>query len=135
MEYFKAIFKHSFMLGHDQPDVLMRRVEGERAVWKDDLRDAMADLPQRRSIRLKGYDYTRVGAYYLTICTDNRHHWFGRVAHGVMHPSPIGDLAQRCWDDIPQHMSHVEVGDFVVMPNHVHGNIANTDSAAWGVGH
>jgi hypothetical protein len=89
----------------------------------------MADLPQRRSIRLKGYDYTRVGAYYLTICTDNRHHWFGRVAHGVMHPSPIGELAQRCWDAIPEHMPHVDVGEFVVMPNHVHGIVVIRERA------
>lgn len=81
----------------------------------------MPDLPQRHTIRRPGYDYAQQGAYYLTICTDDRRHWFGRIADGVMHPSPIGELAQQCWDAIPQHMPHVDVGEFVVMPNHVHG--------------
>lgn len=81
----------------------------------------MPDLPQRHTIRRPGYDYAQQGAYYLTICTDDRRHWFGRIADGVMHPSPIGELAQQCWDAIPEHMPHVDIGEFVVMPNHVHG--------------
>lgn len=81
----------------------------------------MAELPQRRTIRWRGYDYANVGAYYLTICTQDRLHLFGRIVDGVMHPSPIGEWAQRCWNVIPDHMSHVDVGEFVVMPNHVHG--------------
>ena len=81
----------------------------------------MAELPQRRTNRWQGYDYAKVGAYYLTICTQDRLHLFGRITDGEMHPSPMGEWAQRCWDAIPQHMPHVDVGDFVVMPNHVHG--------------
>ncbi len=79
------------------------------------------ELPQRATIRWQGYDYAQCGAYYLTICTQDRLHLFGRIADGVMHPSPIGEWAQRCWDAIPEHMPHVDVGEFVVMPNHVHG--------------
>jgi putative transposase len=81
----------------------------------------MAELPQRHTIRWQGYDYAQCGAYYLTIVTDDRSPLFGRIVDGVMHPSPIGILAQRCWDAIPEHMPHVGVGEFVVMPNHVHG--------------
>ncbi|QQR86540.1 MAG: hypothetical protein IPJ76_18470 [Flavobacteriales bacterium] len=81
----------------------------------------MSELPQRAPIRWQGYDYANVGAYYLTICTQDRLHLFGRIADGVMHRSPIGELAQRCWDAIPEHMPHADVGEFVVMPNHVHG--------------
>lgn len=81
----------------------------------------MAELPQRHTIRWQGYDYAQCGAYYLTIVTDDRSPLFGRIVDGVMHPSPTGELAQRCWDAIPQHMPHVDVGEFVVMPNHVHG--------------
>ncbi|MCC6401440.1 MAG: hypothetical protein IT227_11820 [Flavobacteriales bacterium] len=84
-------------------------------------RGDMADLPKRHTIRRPGYDHAQQGAYYLTICTDDRRHWFGRIADGVMHPSAIGKLAQQCWDAIPDHMPHVDVGEFVVMPNHVHG--------------
>ncbi len=70
---------------------------------------------------MRGYDYANAGAYYITICTHERLHRFGRITHGVMHPSPLGDIVQRCWDAIPEHMPHAGVGHFVVMPNHVHG--------------
>jgi REP element-mobilizing transposase RayT len=83
--------------------------------------EAMAELPQRHTIRWQGYDYAQAGAYYLTICTDDRRHWFGHIWDGVMHPSAIGQLARRCWNAIPEHMPHVDIGEFVVMPNHVHG--------------
>ncbi len=79
------------------------------------------ELPQRDTIRWQGYDYANVGAYYLTICTQDRLHLLGRIADGVMHPSPIGEWTQRCWEAIPEHMPHVDVGEFLVMPNHVHG--------------
>lgn len=79
------------------------------------------ELPQRATIRWQGYDYANVGAYFLTVVTDDRRPLFGRIVDGGLQPSPIGELAQRCWDAIPQHMSHVDVGEFVVMPNHVHG--------------
>jgi REP element-mobilizing transposase RayT len=88
--------------------------------WRD-IRGAMPELPKRATIRWQGYDYANVGAYYLTICTQGRLHLFGRIVNGAMHPSPIGMLAQRCWDAIPEHMPHVDIGEFVVMPNHVHG--------------
>ncbi len=78
-------------------------------------------LPKRATIRWQGYDYASVGAYYLTICTNDRLHLFGRIVDGVLQPSSIGELAKRCWDQIPEHMPHVDVGEFVVMPNHVHG--------------
>lgn len=88
--------------------------------WRD-IRDTMAALPKRATHRWSGYDYAQQGAYYLTICTQDRLHRFGCIVDGVMHPSPIGELTQRCWDAIPQHMPHVDIGEFVVMPNHVHG--------------
>jgi len=81
----------------------------------------MAELPKRQTIRWTGYDYAQRGAYYLTICTQDRLHLFGRIVDGVLQPSPVGTLAQQCWDAIPQHMPHVDIGEFVVMPNHVHG--------------
>ena len=86
-----------------------------------DIRGDMADLANRATHRWVGYDYTQQGAYYLTICTQDRLHLFGRIVDGVIQRSPIGISAQQCWDAIPQHMPHVDVGEFVVMPNHVHG--------------
>ena len=90
----------------------------------------MAEFPQRHTIRWQGYDYAQCGAYYLTIVTDDCSPLFGRIVDGVMHPSPIGMLAQRCWDAIPQHMPHVDVGGFVVMPNHVHGIVVIRERAS-----
>ncbi|MBK8339463.1 MAG: hypothetical protein IPK99_05385 [Flavobacteriales bacterium] len=87
------------------------------------------ELQKRQTIRLQGYDYANVGAYYLTICTQDRLHLFGRIADGVVHSSPIGELTQRCWDAIPEHMPHVDVGEFVVMPNHVHGIVVIRERA------
>lgn len=86
-----------------------------------DIRDAMADLPNRVTHRWAGYDYARQGAYFLTICTQDRVHRFGRIVNGVLQPSAIGELARQCWFAIPEHLPHVDIGEFVVMPNHVHG--------------
>jgi REP element-mobilizing transposase RayT len=90
----------------------------------------MADRYHRRSIRLRGYDYTRSGAYYVTVCTQERSPLFGDVVNGVMVPNAMGAIVQRCWDAIPDHMPMVVCDAFVVMPNHVHGIIVITDVTA-----
>ncbi|GBD10355.1 hypothetical protein HRbin22_02627 [Candidatus Thermoflexus japonica] len=76
---------------------------------------------RRRSIRLKGYDYTQPGAYFITICTHERAHLFGTVVDGEMWLNEAGRVAEQCWRDIPAHFPHVELDAFVVMPNHIHG--------------
>lgn len=84
----------------------------------------MAFYPQhseRKSPRLKDYDYAQAGAYFVTICTYGREYVFGEVVDGVMQLNAFGDIAQNCWDDLPQHYPHIELDLFVVMPNHVHG--------------
>jgi len=78
---------------------------------------------RRRSIRLKGYDYTRPGAYFITICTHNREPLFGRVVDGEMVLNEYGEIVWACWREILDHFPHVELDAFVVMPNHVHGII------------
>jgi hypothetical protein len=90
----------------------------------------MADRFHRRSIRLRGYDHTRAGAYYVTVCTHDRMPLFGDVVNGVMVPNAMGHIVQRCWDAIPDHMPMVVCDAFVVMPNHVHGIIVITDVAS-----
>lgn len=89
----------------------------------------MAERFRRRSIRLKGYDYTQAGAYFVTVCTHQRVHLFGQVADGGMMPNALGDIVQRCWDAIPEHMPHAAVGEFIVMPNHVHGIVVIRERA------
>lgn len=87
----------------------------------------MSERFHRRSIRLRGYDYRQVGAYYVTVCTHERVHLFGQVTDGAMRNSPMGDIVQRCWYAIPEHMPMVVCDAFVVMPDHVHGIVVITD--------
>jgi REP element-mobilizing transposase RayT len=75
----------------------------------------------RRSIRLKGYDYTQPGAYFVTICTYDREGLFGHVVDGHMVLNACGEMVRACWREIPDHFPHVALDAFVVMPNHVHG--------------
>ena len=73
------------------------------------------------SARLQTWDYANNGAYFITICTQNRHHFFGQIQNQEMQLSEIGKFAEQFWHEIPNHFSMVELGNFVVMPNHVHG--------------
>jgi putative transposase len=81
------------------------------------------DIHRRRSIRLTGYDYSQTGAYFVTICTQNRECLFGDIVDGEMGLNDAGCIVKQCWDNIPAHFSHVELDEFIVMPNHVHGII------------
>lgn len=82
-----------------------------------------SDKHKRRSIRLKGYDYSREGLYFITICCQNRAHYFGEIINEEMQLNEIGEIAQKCWRDIPNHFKNVLLHTFVVMPNHIHGII------------
>jgi putative transposase len=73
------------------------------------------------SARAQWWDYGWNGAYFITICTRNREHYFGEIENGKMVLSPMGIIADILWHEIPNHASFVELGDFVVMPNHIHG--------------
>lgn len=74
-----------------------------------------------QSARLENWDYRWAGAYFITICTHNREHYFGKIVDGKMILSDIGVLANECWNEIINHTKNVTLGEFVVMPNHVHG--------------
>jgi len=78
-------------------------------------------IPQRRTLRLKGYDYSQAGAYFVTICVHGRKCLFGDVIMSEMKVNELGRIVQAAWDDLPVHYPHVAMGAFVVMPNHVHG--------------
>lgn len=73
------------------------------------------------SARLLGWDYRWAGAYFITICTAQRQHFFGHVANGKMELSKVGVIADLLWCEIKNHTKNVQLGEFVVMPNHVHG--------------
>ena len=79
------------------------------------------------SARLPHWDYRQAGAYFITICTHNREHYFGEIKNGRMQWSGVGIIAGVLWHQIPYHAQYVELGAFVVMPNHIHGIIIITN--------
>jgi putative transposase len=78
-------------------------------------------IHHRRSIRLKGYDYSQAGLYFITICCQDRAQLFGGIINGVMKLNDAGDVARRCWTDIPDHFPNAVLHQYVIMPNHIHG--------------
>ncbi|MBL8098956.1 MAG: hypothetical protein JNK81_07225 [Anaerolineales bacterium] len=80
-------------------------------------------IHHRRSIRLKGYDYSQAGAYFVTMVTWQREFLFGSIVNGEMNLNERGKIVNDCWHEIPNHYGNVELGTFVIMPNHVHGII------------
>ena len=74
----------------------------------------------RKSPRLKDYDYREQGAYFVTICAHQRHHHFGDIQNGIFTPTPLGKIAHTCCEQIPVHYPHVDLDEFIIMPNHVH---------------
>ncbi|MBC8334837.1 MAG: transposase [Anaerolineales bacterium] len=90
--------------------------------------------PRRRnSLRLKGFDYSQPGAYFITTVTQHRVCLFGEVVDGVMRLNNAGKIVKTVWVELPIHYPHVELGTFVVMPNHVHGVIILTDTVGVGL--
>ena len=83
----------------------------------------------RRSIRLKGYDYSQAGAYFITLCTQDRACLFGKVVNGEMRLNDAGRMVLAEWNRLPERFPQVVLDAFVVMPNHVHGILVITDPA------
>ena len=80
-------------------------------------------IPHRRKHRLAEFDYSQPGAYYVTIVTQDRKTLFGEIVDGEMVLNDIGRMVEELWIAMPEHFPNVEVGVFVVMPNHFHGII------------
>ena len=79
------------------------------------------NLPNRRSIRLPGFDYTYPTVYFVTIVTFQRERLFGDVIDHEMRLSTIGEIARREWLKLPYRFAHVDLDEFVIMPDHMHG--------------
>jgi REP element-mobilizing transposase RayT len=75
------------------------------------------------SARAKWWNYSANGGYFVTICTKNRRDYFGNIIRDKLYLSKIGQIANDCWMQIPNHFPFVKLGQFVIMPNHVHGII------------
>ena len=89
-------------------------------------------LPQRKSIRLKHYDYALAGAYFVTICTADKRCIFGRIVGEEMQLNELGRIVDTCWRQIPEHFQSVELDEFIIMPNHLHGIIILQDNTCRG---
>ena len=87
-----------------------------------------SNFPQRRAMRLRDYDYSQPGAYFVTICAQHRKCLFGAITDGKMQLNEIGQIVVECWNHSRQHFPSVELGESVIMPNHFHGIIS------WGIG-
>ncbi len=88
------------------------------------------------SARLASWNYGWPGSYFITICTKNRKHLFGEIINHEMYLNDVGIIADKCWAEIPDHFQHTTLGEFVIMPNHVHGIIIiDTDGADVETGH
>lgn len=89
----------------------------------------------RRSIRLKGYDYTQAGAYYVTVVAQNRLCLFGDVVNGEMQLNDAGEMIERWWLELNNKYATIETDEYVVMPNHFHGIVVIVGESRTGQPH
>ena len=80
------------------------------------------DIHHRRSIRLKGYDYSRCGAYFVTLCAHKRAMMFGQIIDGTMELNGAGKMTDKWWQKIPEKFN-AQLDEYIIMPNHLHGII------------
>ena len=78
---------------------------------------------QRQSIRLRGFDYTSSGAYFITICSFQKEQVFGSISENTMHSNDWGEIILEEWQRTAALRENVVLDEFVVMPNHIHGII------------
>ncbi|HPD60876.1 MAG TPA: transposase [Thermodesulfobacteriota bacterium] len=87
-----------------------------------------SDIHHRKSIRLRHYDYSKPGAYFITICTHNRECLFGKIIGRKMVLNNKGKITRHYWLEIPRHFPNVVLDEYIIMPNHVHGIIVLDNS-------
>jgi len=81
----------------------------------------MIEKHQRKSIRLKEYNYSQPGEYFVTICTQGHKYTFGKIVDGEMHLNERGNVVKECWKKIPEHFPNAVLDEYIIMPNHIHG--------------
>ncbi len=86
------------------------------------------DIHHRRSIRLKEYDYSSAGAYFVTICAHGRECLFGQIVNDKMQLNNAGEMLENVWLELPGRFPNMALDSFVVMPNHFHGIVIVTDA-------
>lgn len=83
----------------------------------------MTLLRQRKPNRLRQYDYSNGGYYFVTVCTKERGEWFGKIENGKMALNELGKIASIYWADIPKYYPNITLDEWVIMPDHIHGII------------
>jgi putative transposase len=83
----------------------------------------MIEKRQRKTVRLREYEYSQPGEYFATICTKNHECMFGSIVNGKMDLNERGGIVDGCWKGIPEHFPYVGLDEYIIMPNHVHGII------------
>ena len=86
-------------------------------------------MRERKLNRLKNYDYSAPGFYFITICTQNRKCFFGEIVNQELILNNIGSIAKSFWEEIPDHFPESIIDEFVIMPNHIHGIIQIIDQS------
>jgi putative transposase len=79
------------------------------------------ELPQRKTLRYAGYDYSRRGAYFVTICSHQKGNIFGTVAGEIVTLNRVGEIVRSVWYALPDRFAGLVLDAFVLMPNHLHG--------------
>lgn len=79
-----------------------------------------SNLPNRQSIRLKNYDYSQQGSYFITLVTQDRIHLFGKIEDGKMILNSVGKIVEEEWIKTIQLRTNIALGEFVIMPDHIH---------------
>jgi REP element-mobilizing transposase RayT len=75
----------------------------------------------RKSNRLTGHDCSQPGKYFVTMCTKDQEPLFGAIENGKMRVNGAGRIAVKCWEEMPKHFRVIQLDEFVVMPDHLHG--------------
>lgn len=134
---------------HESPDILSNAItvgaihelplQANDAMSTEAIRESpKQESPQhshRRSLRLKGHDYSKAGSYFITICIKDMVCMFGKITNGEMTLNKYGTIANKYLTEIPEKYNLTRLHEFVVMPNHIHAIIEITGSSTIGAIH
>jgi putative transposase len=87
-------------------------------------------MKNRKNNRLQRYDYSCTGCYFVTMCVQDRQEWLGKIEKEAMVLNEYGTIAAIHWEDIPKYYPNVELDEWVIMPNHIHGIIVISSGTA-----
>ena len=85
------------------------------------------NIQNRKAMRLKNYDYNQSGAYFITICIQQRECLLGNITNGMIQLNEYGEIVNKIWSELPNHFQSIDIDAAVIMPNHFHGIVINFD--------